>query len=462
MAQIQQFAPINYAGMQPIQDPSAGFMRGLQMVQAFQQMDADAEARKLQVAKMAAETAKAQAEAERRAAYQSDIASAFENPSHEAFAALTAKHPDQREALSQSWKMLSGAQQDSEFLTGAQAFNALQSGNTETAKSVLEAQITAMKNGGKDASKLEAMRSTIDVDPKRAQAQLGFVLSAVDPERWAKMGAESRASDLAPSKLAESEATATIKGIEAQFAPDKMAEDLKKQRADLVKTMADTDLTNANRKAKLAEIAALDAKAKMLAEGKIPPEDRPAMEDKFRAEYLKSSAAMLSTRDAFRKVQTATPNAIGDLALVIAFNKMIDEGSVVKESEAETVRNAKSLSERLGATFEKIKSGETLTDDQRKNIRNETAKLMAAMERNEKEVRVGLTDIANRRGLDKRNIFYDPSGRESRAAENENTAGKTGDVPPAVSKLWDVDEKGNAIPVTTSTEGMRVVKVKTR
>lgn len=115
MAQIQQFAPINYSGMQPIQDPSAGFVRGLQMVQAFQQMDSDAEARKLQVAKMAAETARAQAEAERRAAYQSDIASAFENPSHEAFAALTAKHPDQREALSQSWKMLSGAQQDLSF-----------------------------------------------------------------------------------------------------------------------------------------------------------------------------------------------------------------------------------------------------------------------------------------------------------------------------------------------------------
>lgn len=458
MAQIQQFAPINYGAMQPLQDPTSGFLEGLNMVRSFQALKADEEARKLQIAKMAADAEKAQQEAERRAAYQQDVASAFENPSHEAFAALTAKHPDQREALSQSWGMLSKAQQDSEFLTGSQAFNALQSGNVDAAKSVLDAQISAMQNSGKDAKKLEAMRSTIDTDPKLAAAQLGFVLSSVDPDRWAKMGAEKRAIEMAPSKLAESEAIATIKGIESQFAPDKYGEDLKKQRADLAKTLKETELTDANRRKTLAEIAALDAKAKMVAEGKIPPEERPAMEDKFRAEYLKSAGAMISTRDAFRKVQTATPNAIGDLSLVIAFNKMIDEGSVVKESEAETVRNAKSLAERLGATFERIKSGETLSDEQRKNIRNETAKLMQAMERNEKEVRVGLTDIAKRRGLDTRNIFYDPSGKSANAAENENTAGKTGDVPPPVPTVWEIKD-GKAVPATTSTEAVRRVKV---
>lgn len=131
-----------------------------------------------------------------------------------------------------------------------------------------------MKNGGKDASKLEAMLSTIDTDPKRAQAQLGFVLSAVDPERWAKMGAESRASELAPSTLVKSQSEATIKEIEAQFAPDKMAEDLKKQRADLVKTMADTANTDATRRKTLTEISALDAKAKMLKE-EDPPKSAP-------------------------------------------------------------------------------------------------------------------------------------------------------------------------------------------
>lgn len=406
MAQIQQFAPINYAGMQPIQDPNAGFMRGLQMVQAFQQMDADAEARKLQVAKMAAETAKAQAEAERRAAYQSDIASAFENPSHEAFAALTAKHPDQREALSQSWKMLSGAQQDSEFLTGAQAFNALQSGNAETAKSVLEAQITAMKNGGKDASKLEAMRSTIDVDPKRAQAQLGFVLSAVDPERWAKMGAESRASDLAPSKLAESEATATIKGIEAQFAPDKMAEDLKKQRADLVKTMADTANTDANRRKTLAEIAALDAKAKMLAEGKIPPEDRPAMEIKLNDKFLKDTANFTEVQEGYRRVKGASPNEAGDLSLVFGYMKMLDPTSTVREGEQAQVRNAAGVPDRIKNQYNKLMSGEILTKDQRIIFKAEAEKLLQAAQIKEKKVRAGMEEIVKNYGLNPENVFY--------------------------------------------------------
>lgn len=458
MAQIQQFAPINYGAMQPLQDPTSGFLEGLNMVRAFQALKADEEARKLQAAKMSADAAKAEAEAKRRAEYQQDIDAYRSNPTVEGASSLVAKYPDQSEPIAKSWGMLSKAQQDDEFLTGAQAYMALQGGNVDVAKSFVEDRISIFGNSGKDVKKLEAIRAMIDADPKRAAAQLGFVLSAVEPERWAKMGAEKRAIELAPSKLAESEATATIKGIEAQFAPDKYAEDLKKDRAELAKTLKETELTDANRRKVLAEISALDAKAKMVAEGKIPPEDRPAMEDKFRAEYLKSAAAMISTRDAFRKIQTATPNAIGDISLVIAFNKMIDEGSVVKESEAETVRNARSLAERLGATFERIKSGETLTDEQRKNIRNETAKLMAAMERNEKEVRIGLTSIAERRGLDKRNIFYDPSGKESRAAENENTAGKTGDVPPPVPTVWEIKD-GNAVPATTSTEAVRRVKV---
>lgn len=406
MAQIQQFAPINYGAMQPLQDPTSGFLEGLNMVRAFKTLKADEEARKLQVAKMAAETAKAEAEAKRRAEYQQDIASAFENPSHEAFAALTAKHPDQREALSQSWGMISKGQQDSEFLTGSQAFNALQSGNVDAAKSVLDDQIAAMQNSGKDTKKLEAMRATIDADPKRAAAQLGFVLSAVEPDRWAKMGAEKRAIELAPSKLTESEATATIKEIEAQFAPDKYAEDLKKQRAELVKTMTETANTDATRRKTLAEIAALDAKAKMVADGKIPPEDRPAMEIKLNDKFLKDTANFLGVQEAYRRVKTASDNEAGDLSLVFGYMKMLDSTSTVREGEQAQVRNAAGVPERIRNQYNKLLTGEILTHDQRIKFKAEAEKLLKAAQIGEKRVRAGMEKIVKNYGLNPENVFY--------------------------------------------------------
>lgn len=406
MAQIQQFSPVNYAGMQSIQDPTSSFMRGLQIAQAFQQRKQDEAANKLQAAKLAADTAKAQQEAARLATYQKDVAAAFENPTQEAFAALLTKHPDQISALSQSWKMLSGAQQDSEFLAGAQAFNSLQSGNQDVAKTILETQIEAMRNSGKDTSKLEVMRSTIDRDPKRAQAQIGFVLSAVDPDRWAKMGKESRESEQAPEALKKLTAEAAVKDIEAQFAPEKLAEDLNKQRAELVKLAVDTQRSEAERDKVRAEISAIDAKRRALADGKIPPEDRPALEVKLNDKFLKDTANFTGVKEAYRRVAAASPTPAGDLSLVFGYMKVLDPGSTVREGEQAQARNAAGVPDRIQSAYNRVLSGENLTPAQRENFRSEAKRLHDAAQIEEKKIRAGMERIVKNYGLNPENVFY--------------------------------------------------------
>lgn len=368
-------------------------------------------------------------------------------------------YPEHKDAYTGSWGMLSKAQQDQEFRSGTEAYNAIQNGRVDLAKERLTQQIQLTKDAGKPTKNLEAMLSTLDSDPTKVAGQLGLVLSSVDPDRWAKMGAEQRAQALAPSKLAESEAMATIKTIEAQFAPDKYTEELKKQRAELVKTMTETANTDATRQKTLAEIQAIKRKEEEAKSGKIPAEDRPKAEDALRTEYLKNAAPMIATRDAYRKILAASPNAQGDLALIIGFNKVLDEGSVVKETEAATVRNARALSETVSAYIDRLKNGEQLTEQQRRELKAEAGKLMKAMERHEKEIRTGITRIAKGRGLDTENIFYDPSGKLANAAENEGVKGAAdGALPAPISKVFDY-RTGALVPASTTATTGKVVEV---
>jgi hypothetical protein len=131
--------------------------------------------------------AQAQEAAQLKEQYSADLQEAFNVGTPAAFAKLTAKYPQQREAFKQSYDMLSTDQQNNEFMAGVQAFNAIQSGNVGAAKSLLDTRIEAARNSGMDTSKLETMRQGLDADPKFVQGTLGMTLSLLDPDRWSKM-----------------------------------------------------------------------------------------------------------------------------------------------------------------------------------------------------------------------------------------------------------------------------------
>ncbi len=452
MAQIQQFQPINYSAMQPLQDPTSGFMEGLQIVQQFRALKDAAEARKLQEKKMAAE-------AERLAQYRKDIESYNASPTVEGASALSVKYPEHREAYSGSWGMLSKAQQDQEFRSGTEAYNAIRNGRVDLAKERLTQQIQLTKDSGKPTKNLEAMLSALDSDPTKVAGQLGLVLSSVDPDRWAKMGAEQRAQEQAPYKLEQEKSNAIIKAAEAVSAPEKYKIAIEQDRATLAKTLKDTEMNEATRRKTLAEIAALDAKRKDLEAGKIPLEMRAEAEDKMRAEYLKSAAPFINVRDAFRKIQVIKANSIGDIALISEFQKLIDPGGVVRETDVKMIAGATSILESAKQYLNKLGDGETLPQGLRDKIKEQATILMKASERYEKEARTGITRIGKERGLDTSKLFYDPSGNLANAAENESakSAAEAG-LPAPISKVFDY-KTGALVPASTTATTGKVVEV---
>ena len=232
--------PIDYMGMMPQVNIAQSLGQGLQLGMAIKaQREKEAQV----------ELAKQQQEL-----YKADLQNALSNPTAQNWAAMSAKYPQQREAFKQSWDMLSKEQQDQDFLAGAQAFNAINAGNTDVAKNLLDQRIAAMENSGQNAGKLKAMRTTLDTDPSLVQGQLGLVLSSIDPPRWKTTIEASGAQALQNATLSEKQANAQKAAVAAKFAESNAAQDLAKGGWDIQKIQNDIEVSKQN-----ARIAAINA-----------------------------------------------------------------------------------------------------------------------------------------------------------------------------------------------------------
>lgn len=232
--------PINYLAMLPKPDIAGQFTSGLQLGSGIREM-----ADKREAATRAEEL---------RKQYAADLQASLTKPTAEAFAALSAKYPQQREAFKQSWDMMKEGQKEQEFLAGVQAFGAINAGSPQVAATLLDERIAAKENSGQDASKLKLMRSALDQNPQAVAGQLGLVLSSIDPDKWSKMTTELRAAQKAPAELTEAQAKAQKAAVDAKFAESNAVTDLQKKGWDITKIQEDIKIAKEN-----SRIAAMNA-----------------------------------------------------------------------------------------------------------------------------------------------------------------------------------------------------------
>lgn len=316
---------------------------------------------------------------ELRAQYATDLQATLANPTADKFAQLTLKYPQQREAFKQSWDTLDKVQQDNEFLVGAQAFNAINAGKIDVAKQLIDDQITAAANSGKPTVKFEAMRKTLEENPKLVQGQLGLILSTVNPDKWSKIATESRAAEVAPFDLTKKRADAIVADAQARFTPAKLAADLQVSQEQ----------------------------AKQLKSGMMPLEKRPEAEAKFRKEYSDQTKSYQDVKSAYGRIQSADKSGAGDIALIFNYMKMLDPGSVVREGEFATAENAGGAFAKAGNLYNKLLTGERLKDEQRNMFVKQSERLYQSAAGQEKVVRSGIERIATGYGLKPENIFYE-------------------------------------------------------
>ena len=112
-------------------------------------------------------------------------------------------------------------------------------------------------------------------------------------------------------------------------------------------------------------------------------------ENKIYAEFTKATTSILDSRISYSKMVSAREqkNGPGDLAMIFSFMKMLDPGSVVRESEFSAAQNTAGLYEKLLVQYEKAKKGDLLTDAQRTNFLNLSKKFLESGEEHMRAIR---------------------------------------------------------------------------
>lgn len=208
--------PINYNidVKSPFESAMQGFQGGFAIKQAQQQ----------QLQQQQAQQAQLQ--------MQRDLANLATNPNAGAqdYAGMMVKYPQLAEHFKKSWDVLSADQQQSKLSHSVQVYSALQAGQPDIAVKLLQRQADALKNSGKaeEAQAAEHLAQFVQLDPNSAKTTAGLQLSSImGPDKFATtfgtLSEQQRAQELQPSKVAQSEAEADIKGVEAGNAPVKTA-----------------------------------------------------------------------------------------------------------------------------------------------------------------------------------------------------------------------------------------------
>lgn len=99
--------------------------------------------------------------------------------------------------------------------------------------------------------------------------------------------------------------------------------------------------------------------------------------DNLRGEYLKQSKDYIEQSSAYQRVldSSSNPSAAGDLALIFNYMKVLDPGSTVREGEFANAENSGGIPDRIRAQYNKVRSGERLSDVQRSDFVDRAGRL---------------------------------------------------------------------------------------
>jgi len=132
----------------------------------------------------------------------------------------------------------------------------------------------------------------------------------------------------------------------------------------------------------------------------------------LRQEFIKASGSFSSQRDAYNRILASAtdPSPAGDLALIFNYMKLLDPGSVVRESEFATAENAASVPVRIRNWYNKILSGKKLGPSdgfQRQDFVDRSNKLYSSAQKQQNQRISEYKRLATSFGLDPNNIVVD-------------------------------------------------------
>lgn len=360
---------------------------GLNPMQAFNQslaLGSNIMQQRAAAAQAEAARIQAQAEAERQAKLQEAMAR-LDRPdvTSEDYRRVSSYLPaDQAKVMQDFATSMTEEERNAALAEQSGIFSALRVGHPEIARDRLSQLAAAARNSGdeQEAKSYDELLQIFDASPdgpKVLEQYLGLTLNAMP-------GGDK-----------------ALEGI------------LKYEKAplDIKKLIADTELTDAQKKEALARAAKLEVETRNLLkeeEGTVPPEKVAAAEDGLRKE-LYSMNSLFRTIDAkYEIVKNADTSGIGDVGLIYSIMTMYDPASAVKEGEAATAQQAAGLPSWLVGMYNKAVGGGMLDPKARADIKKAAESIWkTAKEKSDINTQL-IEDIARRRGLNIENIRTTP------------------------------------------------------
>jgi hypothetical protein len=398
--------PIDYRIQ--VQDPFVRSLQGFQMGQQLGTMAQEARQRPMLEAQAA----------EKRQALLDFVQNP--NPIAGDYQRALILNPEIKDQIKQGWEAMTAERKDSMFRGGVQVLGALKAGQTDMAKALLAERAEAERNSGnaQQAQVFDTYAKLVDVNPAALQQIIGLNLSAGDEAKFAESmdklaSAQGREleteikAEQRPFDLSKARAESVIKEAEAKFAPQKLLADLGLTRAQTSSAQASAASSYASAEASRATASRARAEAGQINAGVIPAEKRPEAEAKFRKEYSDQTKGYQEVKSAYGRIKASDQTAAGDLSLIFNYMKMLDPGSVVRETEFANAQNAAGVPDRIRNQYNQALNGQRLNPAQRKEFTNQAERLYTQARTQENTVRKGIERIASGYGLKTDNIFYE-------------------------------------------------------
>jgi hypothetical protein len=149
----------------------------------------------------------------------------------------------------------------------------------------------------------------------------------------------------------------------------------------------------------------------------LAPTDPPASSsrsresaDGLRREFTTQTSQYRGVADAFQKIKSAAlnPSAANDISLIFGFMKALDPTSTVREGEAATAENARGVDEDIRNLYNKVSSGQRLSQAQRQDFLQSAYGLVESQMPNSQQLIDRYTGIASRSDLNPEDVVSDP------------------------------------------------------
>lgn len=396
-------APYDYSRAMPkMPDPFGSYARGADLKYGLQQQEVNAQQQELKTQQQQIELANQRAAAQRRIEMQDAIAGLMQNKSSRAIRDVMTQFPETIETLTPLFSEYTTQELQQKISTATPIYAALQSNRPDLAKDIYEQRAVAAENAGDlETARIARAKGEQAINaPDVARLELGMTLATamgLDKfgDTFGKLETEYRARASQPGEIAKQDFELMQLGLNMGIDPKNTQEIIKSYRGAKLPQETSVNLLT-------FEAGSINGQI-------YDPEKRYQAAKDLRTEYNRRFSSVTDGRINYEKMlESAKIQAgLGDVALITSFMKMLDEGSVVRDSEFATARDTAGLYESLKNYLEKAKTGEFLSDSQRKVFTGLAKSYLEAAEKDGAKTRKSMEGIVNRLGLNPADVFVD-------------------------------------------------------